>query len=132
MKSLLLVLLFTLSTNIFARAIYCPQSITCTKQACYKIPRNFYVSSNYGNFIPGTTYYFNTANSMELMQVPYTCNYATGTKESGISITSRIPIKADTKSPSNNWVNLGKGPWANWGGIYFCNYNANHCPFMNY
>jgi hypothetical protein len=134
MKKLLLVLLLTLSTNLFADEIYCPQTISCVNKTCYGVPDNFYISDSFGKFSPNATFYFYEANSMQVMQAPYTCKYATNvqTKETGISITSRKPIKADTNLALNNWFNMGQGDWAKWGGIYFCYYNAKHCPFMDY
>lgn len=132
MKMIILLLSLLLYTNVFASPVFCPQTITCLKNTCYGVPQNFYISSAWGRHDPNNTFYFYEADSLEAMQAPYTCRYAADIrmKDSGITITSQIPIKADIKQPENNWFDANAN--RSWGAVYYCYYNARHCPFKIY
>lgn len=134
MKHLFFIILLIINSRVFAD-IYCPQTITCTARGCSNVPDGFYVNSSYGNFVPGTIYYFDRAIYMDVMRTSYTCSYVTDLnyKNTGLTILSKTPVKSDIKHADNNWVNVNaNGGWAGWGGIYICDYNAHHCPFKSF
>ncbi len=127
MKKFLIVLIFIFSKNIFAENVYCPQVVVCQNKHCSG-PKNLDMSNQWGLKLTNAIFYFDQAVSVQLAK-EYICNYSTYDKKSGIVLTSVAPVKADINFPENNWFDTANGKW---GGVYYCQYNAMHCPFVTY